>query len=258
MRRHLFATAFALLSLATLSAVAQPKVIAHRGYWRADGSAQNSVASLVAAAELGCWGSEFDVWLSADGELVLYHDDEMNGHRVEQLTLAQMSDYRLENGEPLPLLRDFLAVAQRYPDLKLIFELKPHKDKEHETRAVEASVKMVEEMGLAHRTEYISFSHHACLEFIRLAPDAKVYYLNGELSAATLKKEGFAGADYHFGLYKLSPKLIKRLHALGLEANVWTVNKEDDMEWVAKHDMDYITTDYPEVALDLFEKLSAN
>lgn len=253
MKRHLLTAALTLLSATLFTLSAQPKVIAHRGYWRAEGSAQNSVASLVAAAEIGCWGSEFDVWLSADGVLFLYHDDEMNGQRVEKLTMAQMKDYTLENGEPLPLLEDFLTVAQRYPELQLIFELKPHNNKEQERKAVEASVKMVEAMGLAERTEYISFSHNACLEFIRLAPSAKVYYLGGEILPKRLLEEGFAGADYHIGVYKVAPKMVEQLHKLGLEVNVWTVNKEQDMLWVKRHNLDYITTDYPELALELYK-----
>ena len=43
-------------------------------------------------------------------------------------------------------------------------------------------------------------------------------------------------------------------HALGLEANAWTVNKRGDMEWLAAHALDYLTTDYPEVAMDVYGK----
>ena len=53
---------------------AQPKVIAHRGYWNCDGSAQNSIASLGKAQKLGIYGSEFDVWMTSDGVPVVFHD----------------------------------------------------------------------------------------------------------------------------------------------------------------------------------------
>lgn len=243
-----------VLLLTSLSWVAdaQPKVIAHRGYWRAEGAAQNSIASLRAAGELGCWGSEFDVWITADDHLVLYHDKEYNGECVENLTLAEMQTHRLENGEPLPLLEEFLRVAQEYPNLRLVFELKSHRNKAQERKAVRAAVAMVEALGLAERTDYISFSKQACLEFIAAAPYANVYYLNGELSARALKKRGFAGADYNYFLYRFKPRLIKRLHALGLKSNAWTVNTSSRMEWLATHELDYLTTDYPEVAMELY------
>ena len=34
-----------------------------------DGAAQNSVAALAKAQELGIYGSEFDVWITADGKV---------------------------------------------------------------------------------------------------------------------------------------------------------------------------------------------
>ena len=64
MQRYFFSL---LLTFCTLVCLAQPKVVAHRGYWTTEGSAQNSIASLQKAAEIGCWGSEFDVWMTADG-----------------------------------------------------------------------------------------------------------------------------------------------------------------------------------------------
>ena len=45
-------------------------MIAHRGYHK-DGAAQNSVAALAKAQELGIYGSEFDVWITADGKVVI-------------------------------------------------------------------------------------------------------------------------------------------------------------------------------------------
>ena len=54
--------------------VAKPRVIAHRGYHK-DGAAQNSVAALAKAQELGIYGSEFDVWITADGKVVICHDE---------------------------------------------------------------------------------------------------------------------------------------------------------------------------------------
>lgn len=47
--------AFAMCAV-TLTGTAQTKVIAHRGYWKCEGSAQNSIASLTKAARgKGVW-----------------------------------------------------------------------------------------------------------------------------------------------------------------------------------------------------------
>ena len=37
------------------------QVIAHRGYWKTEGSAQNSISSLQNSYKIGVYGSEFDV-----------------------------------------------------------------------------------------------------------------------------------------------------------------------------------------------------
>ena len=63
-RKFFFACACALFALA---GQAQTQVIAHRGFWKTEGSAQNSITALKKAAEAKVYGSEFDVQLTADG-----------------------------------------------------------------------------------------------------------------------------------------------------------------------------------------------
>lgn len=57
------------------------RVVAHRGFWHTDGSAQNSIASLLKADQLGVYGVEFDVWMASDGVPVLNHDGWHDGCR---------------------------------------------------------------------------------------------------------------------------------------------------------------------------------
>ena len=47
----------AALLFAGSAVIAQPKVIAHRGYWTAPESAQNSLASFTKADAIGAYGS---------------------------------------------------------------------------------------------------------------------------------------------------------------------------------------------------------
>ena len=63
MKKIIFSAA---LLFAGSAVIAQPKVIAHRGYWTAPESAQNSLASFTKADAVGVYGSEIDVWLTAD------------------------------------------------------------------------------------------------------------------------------------------------------------------------------------------------
>lgn len=221
------------------------QVIAHRGFWKTNGSAQNSIAALVKADSIGCYGSEFDVWLTADNQLVVNHDSTFKGVNMQNSTAQQCTAVILDNGEQLPTLRQYLEKAGQLKT-RLILELKSHKTPERETRAVESIVKMVEEMGLENRMEYIAFSRHATKEFIRLAPKGTpVYYLEGDLSPKELKEWGCAGPDYHFSVFKKHPEWIKESHDLGMKVNAWTVNEAKDMKWLIGHGVDFITTNEP-------------
>ena len=46
---------------------------AHRGYWTAPESAQNSLASFTKADAVGVYGSEINVWLTADNKPIVAH-----------------------------------------------------------------------------------------------------------------------------------------------------------------------------------------
>lgn len=244
------------LLVASTSLSAQTKVIAHRGYWDTEGSAQNSLTALRKAAEVGCWGSEFDVWQTSDGELVVFHDKTLGkgyDRPIVEMTAEEVRAHLLPNGERVPTLAEYLTEALKYPDLHLVFELKPHPTPSQEREAVAKGVQMVAEMGLADRTDYISFSLEACREFHRVAPAAKVFYLNGNLSPEELKREEFAGPDYNFTIFELHPSWIEESHTLGLETNVWTVNNDSLIRRFAKKGVDYITTNRPEEALEIIK-----
>ena len=166
------------------------RVIAHRGYWQTEGSAQNSIRSLERADEIGVYGAEFDVHYTADNVLVVYHDNDIQGKNIQTSNYEELKDLRLNNGETLPTLESYLKRACDL-EVRLVFELKSHATPERNREAARASVEMIKRMGLEKRTDYISFNLDACKEFIRLCPDASVAYLNGELDPDALKEMGY-------------------------------------------------------------------
>lgn len=244
LKNFIFASALLLAACGTMQAQ-KTQVIAHRGYWTTAGSAQNSIAALVKADSINCYGSEFDVWLTADNQLVVNHDATFKGVNMQNATAKVCTAIELDNSEPLPTLKQYLEKGRQLKT-RLILELKAHKTPEQETRAVEGIVKMIKDMGLENRTEYITFSKHATKEFIRLAPKGTpVYYLEGDLTPQELKAWGCAGPDYHFSVFKKHPEWIKECHDLGMKVNAWTVNDAKDMEWLIDQGADFITTNEP-------------
>ena len=101
---------------------------AHRGLHKMDRSVpENSIPAFDAAARIG-YGVELDVRLSADGEVVVFHDDDLKricgvDARVDELSWDELSTLKL-CGTPnhIPLFSEVLAVIDgRCP---IIVELK--------------------------------------------------------------------------------------------------------------------------------------
>lgn len=226
------------------------KVVAHRGFWRTAGSDQNSIASLLKADSLGAWGAEFDVWRASDGVLVLNHDGVHDGHVVQNTPSTVLTTLKLANGETMPTLDAYLAAAKR-TKVHLVLELKPHATPEAETEAAALTVKAVEAAKLSKRVTYITFSRHAMEELIRLAPKNDVLYLGGDISPEELEKMGAAGGDYNHGVYLKHPEWLEYMKQHGMISNIWTVNHPVDMIWAMRQQIDFLTTDRPELFLKL-------
>lgn len=250
---------FLLMTMVLLMAMAMPsaakdradQVIAHRGYWKTEGSAQNSISSLRNSYRIGVYGSEFDVHITRDGEVVVFHDDDIDGIKIENAQFAELKDKRLKNGEHIPTLKEYLDAAKSLGQMKLILEVKEHIQKSDEDRCVDAVLRLVEESGLKDRVEYISFSKHACDYLVAKAPDSKVSYLNGDLTPEEAKKAGYTGIDYEDKVFNENPDWIAKAKELGLVTNVWTVNNLHEIKRFFRLGMDFVTTNKPEKAKDI-------
>ena len=234
--------------LVGLTAVAQPKIVAHRGYWRTEGSAQNSITSLQKAAAVGCYGSESDVWITADGVPVVFHDATIDGIRIEDTTFATLMNHRLQNGEFIPTLQQYLTEGSKIEGCQLILEIKPHRNEVRDKRIADMCVELVRTLGLEKKTEYISFSKVVCQRLHEITPDSKVAYLNGELAPAQIKEMGLTGIDYNEKVFVKHPEWLQEAKQLGVEVNVWTVDGEENLRHhVNLEGVDLITTNDPEI-----------
>ena len=240
--------AAAMLLTGSAAVAAQPKVISHRGYWTAPNSAQNSLASFTKADSVGVFGSEIDVWLTADDKLIVNHDRVYKGTDInmEKSTLKEITSIVLPNGENIPTLDAYLRLVATKPNTRLILEMKSLSDLKREDLAADKIIKALRKYNLLDRTDIIAFSINACLAFKKLMPDGRIFYLNGDLAPRSIKKLGLTGIDYSMSVLRKNPKWVEQAHKEGLEVNVWTVDTEEDMRYFIDLGVDYITTDYPE------------
>ena len=254
LRNLFFITMFAIGFLLQ----AQTQVIAHRGFWKADGSAQNSLTALKKANEIKAYGSETDIWLSSDGIPVVNHDGDvtLNGEKliIQDTPASILTQVKLKNGENLPTFESYLDTFEDCHDTKLIIEFKSHRTKYQEDELTEKVLKMIRDRKLQNRVEYISFGLNFVVKTIQLDPLAHVYYLTGNLPPRFMKQIGAAGIDYNVSIIKDNPQYVKESHDLGLKVNVWTVNKPEDIQAMIDLNVDFITTDEPLLVGEMLKK----
>ncbi|MCF0174755.1 MAG: glycerophosphodiester phosphodiesterase, partial [Bacteroidales bacterium] len=204
-----------------------PKVIAHRGWWIHEGSAQNSLASLRLAMEAGFFGSETDVQMTRDSQIVVFHDSKIKGKKVYKMTYEEvLADTTLVNGEKVSTLDEYLDLYTSIDSpTKLICEIKKQSTPEWQTYVANKVHSIVLAHGImADRLEYISFSSVICDALKQIAPDYPVAYLEGDFSPKKAGKRGYDGIDYHYDIFYLQKRWVEKSHALGLCVNTWTVD----------------------------------
>lgn len=246
----------ALFGIHGMGQTMKNKVIAHRGAWKTEALPQNSLASLNHAIELGCGGSEFDVWMTADDEIVVNHDPTFQGLEIEKSTYKELTEKKHPNGEVLPTLKQYLEFGKRQlkkgkeeEATRLVLEIKTSGISKERTLALTSvCVDQVKKAKMDHLVDYICFDYDAGLKVLALDRKAKVSFLSGnaEVNPAKLKKDGYTGFDYHLNVLKSNPEFVSQAKALGLTSNVWTVNREEDMKEMLALGLDFITTDEPE------------
>ena len=103
------------------------RVVAHRGGSSEAGVPDNSLAALNYAVSLGCYGSECDVYCTSDDRIIVAHADgqsRVNGLVTYEHTLAEIrAAGKLSNGEEIPTLEEYLAVAME-SNTRLVIDIK--------------------------------------------------------------------------------------------------------------------------------------
>ncbi len=251
--------AMAMLSLASCGVTQKTGIVAHRGFWNCEeaGYAKNSIASLKYAQEAGFWGSECDVHMTADETLIIWHDSDINGKKIEEHPFSEFKDVRLKNGEPIPTFAQYLEQVKNGKETVLVCELKPHSTPELEDRFLELAVEQLKSYGLFHpkKVIFISFSFHICEVIAEKYPKFTNQYLESDKTPAEVKDAGINGIDYDLHVIAKHPEWIKEAHDLGMTTNAWTPTSEKEQREMLALRLRYITTDNPLLTRKLFKEL---
>lgn len=257
---------FVLLTLLSLSLSAQhplnsektnmPGIVAHRGFHRFEGSAENSISALQHAVAHDFEGSEFDVQLTSDDVAIVFHDGSMQGRVIAETpfdTLRQLPAFTLKSDETVPTLDAFLGACRqalleqqtREKHTRLFFEIKPQTSSVQRHHLIGQIIETIGKYQLHDDIFFISFDLEACMMMAQLMPDVPVAYLEGNISPEELHAKGISDLDYHWHYLLEHPEWVEEAHNLNMTVNAWTVNDLETAKKMLNLGVDFITTDEP-------------
>lgn len=251
--------------------VRTPRVLAHRGFVpgrKADGAGagadhaeivENTLAAFAAAHAAGAPYVESDCHLTADGVVVLFHDDDLtrisgDPRKVADVTHADLARIMEDRGG----LMTAAEALEAFPDLRFNLDVK----------AAAAALPLGRIVAPhADRVLLTSFSDRRRREALEAARTAGGFpatsagqatvaraLVASRLGRAALSR-AVAGIDAlqvpeRVGVLRVvTRRFVRAVHAVGVEVHVWTVNDADAMRRLLDLGVDGLVTDRADVAI---------
>jgi glycerophosphoryl diester phosphodiesterase len=247
---------------------------------------ENTLPGFVHALGLGVDAIELDVGLSADGVVVLNHDQVLSprnladtgpaqpddpdfpyvGKPIRELTLAQLRMVDAGGGAGIPTLAEACALLAP-ADVTLSVELKTDPTwTDEETALFTAAVAdVLRTYGVTRRARLLAFDWRVLAEAQRHYPSlGRVALMERKTLVpdsswlAGLSPEDPVAAAVALGATAVSPEhaittpgLVDEAHTFAVPVVVWTVNDTEDMTRFIEYGVDAIVTDYPDRLQDV-------
>lgn len=242
----------------------RPTIFAHRG--AKAHAPENTLSAFRLAVKLGAPAIELDAKLTADGEIVVFHDLKLdrttNGSGLlHTKTLADLKELDAGSyfspqyqGEKIPTLAEvFEAVGQQ---IFINIELTNYVS--FKDQLPDKVVALVQHYGYQESVMFSSFNRYALQRARQLNPEIPIGLLAqpGIFGAAARSWIGRKWISYqalHPSFMDTKPKLIQKAHQLGKRVHVYTVNLRHDMLRLFQAGVDGIFTDDPTLALDVLK-----
>ena len=218
----------------------RPLIIAHRGF--SSRYVENTLAAVRGALKLGVDFVEIDVQETRDGELIVFHDYRLNRicgvrGRVRDKTLAEIRRWNPQ----VPTLREVLHACRGRT--RVLIEIK-----RADPRKVAA---LIVELRMERDVIVFSLSISRLKSFAEAAPHVSRFGLIARRLRLSLFAFRPPPAIEGLGLGRrlvTSPRVVRQIHRRGWKLFVWTVNREAEMQKLARWGVDGIITNHPDLA----------
>jgi glycerophosphoryl diester phosphodiesterase len=223
----------------------KPLLLGHRGV-RGE-RPENTPSAFQLAFDSGLDGLECDVQRTRDGELILFHDFEIQGKKVNALEYPH-----LKSIDPrIPRVSELLELAKQYPGTLLNLELK---SQGLWTDGLERdTIKLARQYGMADRVVVSSFNPVSLLRLRLLDPQIRTGLLYSPDMPRFLRTGWLAGWLHVDALHphfeQITPKMLSKAQKRGLMVNTWTVNDEMRISSLSSLGVDAIIGDSPTALL---------
>jgi glycerophosphoryl diester phosphodiesterase len=254
----------------------KPTVMAHRGF--STMFPENTLSAFIEASKFVSH-IELDVWLAADGKLVVHHDENLSRTCGVNTLVTSMKSVELasldagytfrpdgENfsfrgrGIGVPRLEDVFVAL---PQCHFVVEIK-----DPNPALVPVLLATIQKFKMEERCLVASFLTKVLCDFRKMSPDSltnlgeeeiRVFLetfqtqtsrypcLRNRALQIPMKTNGFSLAD---------PKVIEFAHKCQIEVHYWTINDPEDMKKLFSMGADAIMTDNPPLALEVLRGMN--
>jgi glycerophosphoryl diester phosphodiesterase len=236
-----------------------PRLLAHRGL--AIDAPENTLLAFVKALALGATYLETDVRSTRDGVAIICHDPDLirvakRNVKVSDLTLKELRAIDLGEGQTFCTLAE---VLEAFPDVRLNIDVKS-------LDAARPAAAAILKAGATKRVLITSFNEKRRRETVRLLPGVAssaaphsilLAVIGVHLRFAALVRFAVRNVDViqapirGAGIRIASRRFIAKMHALGLEVHIFTINDAPTMKRLLDLGVDGLFTDRVDVAITL-------
>ena len=250
-----------------------PLVIAHQGGNQI--GPDETLLTYQKAVDLGVDMLEGDLHITADGVLVLIHDETVdrttNGSGlIEAMTLAELKTldaayhWTPDDGATYPYRGQSISV----PTLAELFETFPGYPVNLEIKKTERSIAqplcdLLREYNMQEKALIASFHDERMAEFREVCPEVATSGSRGEVKEFVILNYAFLGGiysptaealqvpEFDSGILIVRPALISTAKRRNMQIHVWTPNTAEELQHFIALGVDGIITDRPDLLVEL-------
>ena len=212
--------------------------------------AENTLESINHAILLGVDGIEIDIFKCLSGELVLSHENNLKrltgkSAQLEKLTLNELKKFLVAGKYKIPTLTDVLTIIKT--PLFVNIELKG-------LNIAQATSKIISDISTSTSWSLehfiVSSFNWDELELFRSidknTPVGVLVSKSMSINEAIEFGKKINAQAIHPNFKLLNDKTVKKIKNNGFKIYTWTVNNEDDINFMKKLKVDGIISDYPD------------